>query len=111
MDVGNIILVGVTAFILLGVYVCNKLIDRTEIKQKDKTIQKLGNALTEAVTKQKVSEKSEQTARTVSDKTGELASKRVENAERFSSLAEQAKHVVNEQDAIDLARRQVEENR
>ena len=111
MDFSNLILVGVTAFILLGVYVCNKLVDRTEIKQKDKTIQNLGNALTEAVLKQKVSEKSEQVSRNVSEKTGELASQRIDNAERFSSLAEQAKHVVTEQDAIDLARRQVEENR
>lgn len=88
--------------------VANKLIDRATIKQKDATIEAQRREINSLASEKEIAQRSAKTAQNASQLVRTLAQAITESAREFSSLSEQAKHVMTESEAIELARRQAE---
>ena len=106
----QLILVCVAIFLPLGLFVANKLIDRTTIKEKDSQIADLGRKVVSLVSEKAAAETGEKVARDTAEAVATLAGQNIDTARSMSSLEEEARRVTTEQEAIDLARRQVEAN-
>lgn len=106
----SIILTVLPIVLLMVLTIANKLIDRTTIKKKDEEIEEL-KAKNSNLSKQNItSKKTEEVAKATSELVSELGKEQVKNAQTSSSLKEQAKNVKTIEDAIALAKKQVEEN-
>lgn len=106
----SIILTVLPIVLLMVLTIANKLIDRTTIKKKDEEIEKLKTKNSNLAKQNITSKKTEEVAKATSELVAELGKEQVENAQTFSSLKEQAKNVKTVEDAIALAKKQVEGN-
>ena len=104
----KIILVCVSVFLPLALVIINKLIDRTEVKQKDATIARLKQDISSYATEAENAQKAKDTAQASSQLISSLAQSMVKSSHSSAPLSEQAKSVASEADAIELGRRQVE---
>lgn len=104
----NLILICVAIFLPIGLLVANKLIDRTTIKQKDDTIKSLTDNIFSLTAEKENAQSNSRTAQMTSQQAGNLAHGLADSARTSAPLMEQAKGVVSEADAIELARRQAE---
>lgn len=104
----RIILVCIAVFMPLAIVVINKLIDRTAVKEKDSTIADLASKLSSMTAESVVSSKSEKIAKQTSKQTSELAQDQLNNAQDYSTMTERAKNIKKLEDALELARQQVE---
>lgn len=107
----RIILVCVSLFLPLGLFIANKLIDRITIKKKDDAIQSLTRDILNLATEKENAQRAEKIAQNTSQQTSTLAQQQVDTIKATAPLAEQARRVSSEADAIELARKQVEANR
>ena len=107
----KIILTCIAIFFPLALVVINKLIDRTEIKKKDAEITSLKKDINSYASKAENAQKAEKVAQTASQLISSASGSQINNSRTFSDLREEAKHVETLDDALDLARRQVEANR
>lgn len=106
----SIILTVLPIVLLMVLTIANKLIDRTTIKKKDEEIEELKTKNSNLAKQNITSKKTEEVAKATSELVAELGKEQVENAQTFSSLKEQAKNVKTVEDAIALAKKQVEGN-
>lgn len=109
--VDRIILVCVAVFMPLAIVVINKLLDRTAIKEKDNTISDLTSKLSSLTAQAINAEKNESIAKQTSSNTANLAKEQLSNAQSFADMKQQAQNVSNLDEALALARQQVENTR
>jgi hypothetical protein len=104
----KIILACVAIFMPLAILVINKLLDRTEIKEKDNTISDLLSKVSTLTAEKTTSAKTESIAKQASSQTAQLAKEQVSSSQRYSAMKSQAQNVSNLDEALELARQQVE---
>ena len=104
----NIILVCVAVFMPLAILVINKLLDRTTIKEKDNTINTLLSKVSSLSAENASAEKNENVAKQTSSQTAQLAKEQMASTQRYSAMKQQAQSVSNLDEALALARQQVE---
>lgn len=101
--IDRIILVCISFLLPLVLIIANRLLDRTEKKEKDNTIAKLTSQVSQLVSTSKMQEAQINSANTAS----ELAQQMADSTVRTSDLMADAKKVESLSDALEIARRQV----
>lgn len=101
--IDRIILVCISFLLPLVLIIANRLLDRTEKKEKDNTIAKLTSQVSQLVSTSKLQEAQVSSANTAS----ELAKTMADSSVRTSDLMADAKKVESFSDALEVARRQV----
>ena len=104
----KIILACAAIFMPLAILVINKLLDRTTIKEKDDTINDLLSKVSSLTAQTTTSAKSESVAKQASSQTASLAKEQIYSTQRYSAMKQQAKNVSTIDEALELAKQQVE---
>ena len=104
----KIILACVAIFMPLAILVINKLLDRTTIKEKDHTISDLLTKVSSLTAENTTSKATEKIATQTSSQTASLAKNQQQSQQIYSAMKKQAQTVSNLNEALDLARQQVE---
>lgn len=108
---GKLVLFFCSVLVPLGLLLINRFINKSQLEQKDREINSLKRDVKNLTTQAENAQRAQSTQQKVNQAIGQFVKITLGNSETFSDLSEQAKQVKTEQDAIELARKQVEANR